>query len=157
MPEHYTVKAGVIISSDIKVKIKKIADNYNQSTSKDIVVTSGTRESQSQAAAMYGKLSGGDTLTIYKDKTSAKAIKKAYDDAVTAKKNKTQTISAIKTVIDEQIKKGVYISKHLKKGAVDVRSRDMSAGEKAKFKEATKGIASSVLLEVVPPHFHLQF
>jgi len=156
MAEHYTLKAGVIVSTDIKAKIKKIADKYYKSTSKEIVITSGTRESQSQAAAMYGKLSGGDALSIYKDQTSAKAIKKAYDDAVTAKKNKTQTISAIKMVIDEQIKKGTYISKHLKKGAIDVRSRDMSAGEKAKFKEAAKGIATSILLEVVPPHFHLQ-
>lgn len=150
------MKAGVIVSIDIKAKIKKIADKYHTATKKDIVVTSGTRASESQASAMYGKLSGGDTLSVYKDQVSAQAIKTAYDEAVAAKKNKTQVISAIKTVINGQIKKGVYISKHLKQGAVDVRSRDMSAGEKAKFKEAAKGTATTIILEVVPPHFHLQ-
>jgi len=84
MVEHYTLKSGVSLTTDIKAKIKKIADKYHQLASKDIVITSGTRTSHSQAEAMYGKLVGGDKLTVYKDQTSAKAIKKAYDDGVKA-------------------------------------------------------------------------
>lgn len=60
MAEHYTLKAGVVLSITIKAKVKKIADKYYALTKKDIVVTSGARSSQSQASAMYGKLSGGD-------------------------------------------------------------------------------------------------
>ncbi len=59
--------------------------------------------------------------------------------------------------INEQIKKGKYISKHLKKGAVDVRSRDMTESDKTFFKKAAAGIALIVILEATPPHFHLQF
>lgn len=81
---------------------------------------SGTRTSQSQATAMYGKLSGGDQLTVYANQTAAKEIKKAYDNAVTSKKSKSDTISDMKAVIDTQISKMTYISKHLKVGAVDV-------------------------------------
>jgi len=121
------------------------------------VVTSGARTSQSQAEAMYGKLSGGGNLSIYKNQIAAKEIKKVYDDGVLEKNNKIQIIKNIKAIIDKQIKNKTYISKHLKNGAVDVRSRDMSPGDKTKFRKAASGTAFTVILETVPPHFHIQF
>ncbi len=60
-------------------------------------------------------------------------------------------------VIKAQMKKGKYISKHLNVGAVDVRSRDMSAKEKEAFKKSAKKHAKTVILEITPPHWHLQF
>ena len=157
MSENYTSNPGITLPIGIKVKVKKIADEYYSLTKKKIVVTSGARTAKSQAEAMYGKLSGGDSLTIYKNQVAAKEIKKAYDDGSAAKKPKNEIISDIEKIIDSQIKKGVYISKHLKKGAVDIRSRDMSSDEKIKFKRVAKGIAVVVILETTPPHFHLQF
>ncbi|NQZ26623.1 MAG: hypothetical protein HRT55_09940 [Colwellia sp.] len=157
MKEHYTTKTGVILEANIKLKVKKIADKYYSSTQKGIVITSGKRTSKSQAEAMYGKLVGGDKLAVYKNRVAAQEIKKSYDDAVTAKKLKPQVIQSIKSTIDSQILKKVYISKHLRKGAIDVRSRDMTPNEKIKFKTAALGVATKVILEVTPPHFHLQF
>lgn len=157
MSEHYSLKSGVILSTDIKEKVKKIADEYYKLSKKDIVITSGTRSTESQAAAMYGKASGGDKLSVYKDQASAKEVLNAYDAGVKAKKTKTEIISDIKDKLDDQAKNGKYISKHLKKGAVDVRSRDMTETEKTNFKKAAAGIATTVILETVPPHFHLQF
>lgn len=156
MAENYELKPGVILSHRVKTKLKKIADKYYSLTKKKIVVTSGTRTIKSQASAMYGKLSGGDKLTIYKNQVAALQIKKAYDDAIEYKKIKDKIISDIKEVIEKQIKKQVFISKHLKEGAIDIRSRDMSSDEKNKFKMATKGFATRVILETVPPHFHIQ-
>ena len=155
MAEHYSLKSGVVLSINIKSKVKKIADNYFVLAKKDIVVTSGTRTSQSQAEAMYGKLSGGDQLTVYSNQVAAKEIKKAYDDAVVAKKSKLDIISDMKSVIDSQIAKMIYISKHLKVGAIDVRSKVMTTAEKTQFKSAAAGIAIKVILETTPPHFHL--
>lgn len=63
----------------------------------------------------------------------------------------------IKTEIDGQIENGIYISMHLKKGAIDVRSRDMSIAQKEHFKAAAKEVAVAVILETTPPRFHLQF
>ena len=157
MKEHYTTKTGVILEANIKLKVKKFADKYYSSTQKGIVITSGKRTSKSQAEAMYGKLVGGDKLAVYKNRVAAQEIKKSYDDAVTAKKLKPQVIQSIKSTIDSQILKKVYISKHLRKGAIDVRSRDMTPNEKIKFKTAALGVATKVILEVTPPHFHLQF
>jgi len=157
MAEHYTLKSGVSLDSTIEAKVKKIADAYYKLANKDIVVTSGTRSSSSQASAMYGKTSGGDKLSVYKDQTSAKEILNAYDAGVKAGKSKKEITADIKDEIDDQIKNGKYISKHLQKGAVDVRSRDMTAADKTNFKKAAAGIASTVILETTPPHFHLQF
>ena len=100
-------------------------------------------------------MTGGDKLTVYSNQTAAKEIKKAYDDAVTAEKSKSDIISDMKSVIDNQISKMIYISKHLKTGAVDVRSKDMTTAEKSHFKSAATGIAIKVILETTPPHFHL--
>jgi hypothetical protein len=157
MTEHYTIKSGVSLAADIEKKVKKIADKYYKLTKKDIVITSGTRSSSSQASAMYGKLSGGDKLKVYADQKSAKEILNTYDAGVKAKKSKDGIIADIKDDIDEQIKKETYISKHLKKGAVDVRSRDMTESDKTNFKKAAAGIALVVILEATPPHFHLNF
>lgn len=157
MAEHYTLKSGVVLDTDIEKKVKKIADKYYKLTKKDIVVTSGTRTSSSQASAMYGKVSGGDKLTVYKDQTTAKKVLNAYDAGTKKGKTKKEIIADIKDEIDEQMKKGNFISKHLKKGAVDVRSRDMSESDKTSFKKAAAGIATTVILETTPPHFHLQF
>lgn len=157
MAEHYSIKSGVTLDPAIEEKVKKIADKYYQLTKKNIVVTSGTRSSSSQASAMYGKLSGGDKLSVYADQTSAKEILNTYDAGIKAKKSKAEIIADIKDDIDEQIKKARYISKHLKKGSVDIRSRDMSASDKTNFKKAAAGIAQVVILEATPPHFHLNF
>ena len=113
MPENYTVNSDVVLSADVKLKVKKIADAYFKATQKTIVVTSGTRSSSSQAEAMYGKLTGGDQLAVYGDQKSVKEIKKAYEDAKKAKKGKPEIIKAMQSVIDGQIKKGIYISRHL--------------------------------------------
>lgn len=157
MAENYTLNNDVVLSAAITAKVKKVADKFYKETNKKITVTSGTRTAQSQAAAMYGKLAGGDQLTVYSNQSAAKKIKKAYDDGVVAKKSKADIITEMKKVIDDQIKNGIYLSKHLKKGAIDVRSKDMSSDEKEKFKKAAKGIATTIILETTPPHFHLQF
>lgn len=157
MAENYTVKPGVLLSHNVKASVKKIADKYYAGTRKKIVVTSGTRAAGSQATAMYNKLAGGDDLAVYKNQDAVKQIKKAYDDGITAKKSRRDIIAAMQKVIEAQIKKSVFISQHLREGAVDIRSRDMSQAEKDKFRQAAKGVAKKVILEATPPHFHLQF
>lgn len=145
------------LDADIEEKVKKIANKYHKLSGKSIVITSGTRTTSSQASAMYGKLSAGDKLKVYKDQQSAKSILNAYDAGKKEGKTKKEILADIQDQLDEQIKKGKYISKHLKKGAVDVRSRDMTELDKTHFKKAVAGIAKTVILETTPPHFHLQF
>ena len=154
---NYTTKSGVTLEGKAKTGIGKVADDYYAEHKEKIVVTSGTRSAQSQAQAMYDKLKAGGSLSIYKNKKAADEVQKAYDDAVAAEKKQAETVKAMAKVIEGQVAKKVYLSKHLIKGAVDVRSKDMSADEKKTFKAAAEKHAKSVLLEKSPPHWHLQF
>lgn len=155
--KHYVLKSGVKLDSSIEAKVGKIADKYYKAVTKDLTVTSGTRDGASQAVAMFGKMKGGDKLAIYKDKKSAKAILDIYEAGVKAKDTDAKIKKAITAVIVAQIKKKIYISKHLRKGAVDIRSKDMNAKEKKAFPDAAKGISKKTILEKTPPHWHLQF
>ena len=157
MAENYTLESDVDLPLDVKKKVKEIADAYHTATQKKLVVTSGARTSQSQAEAMYTKMAGGDALAVYANQSAAQKIRSIYDEGVKANTSKSALIEEIKSEIDSQISQGIYISKHLKQGAVDIRSRDMSNDEKKQLKEAAKNVASTVILETIPPHFHLQF
>lgn len=147
----------MVLSSEVEKKVDLIAKKFYATTKKNIHITSGTRTPARQAAAMYNKLAQGDRLTIYRNQKAAQQIRKAYDSAKRSGNSRKEIISAMTEVISLQTKAGVFISKHLKAGAVDVQSKTMSPDEKAAFQEAAKETATSVLLETLPPHFHLQF
>ena len=58
--------------------------------------------------------------------------------------------------IDTQIDNGTYISNHLRDGAVDVRSNDMTPEQKQAFIDAvTEATGKPPLVEGIPPHFHV--
>lgn len=153
----YVLKSGVVLSSKIEAKVRRIADRYYAKANKKITLTSGTRSAKAQARAMYVKIAAGGSMSIYKDKASAKEVKKAYSDGKKAQENKGQIVKRMAKVIEGQVKKGKYLSRHLRAGAVDVRSRDMSSEEREFFRQAIKGVAKSFILEKKPPHWHLQF
>jgi len=157
MAEHYSTKGIVKIPLSIKSKIKKIADAYYKATQKDIVITSAKRTASSQASALYTRFKNGGDVRDYIKQTEAKAVKQAYDDAVKAKKNKTDIIKAMTQTLEGQIKKGNYLSSHLSSKALDVRSKNMSKTEKKAFLKACKAVANKCLVEGTPQHFHLQF
>jgi len=157
MTEHYTTKGAITVPPSLKPQLKKIADAYYKATNKDIVVTSAKRTAASQASALYVRFSKGGNVNDYVKQTEAKAVKKAYDDAVKAKKDKAAIIKAMEQELADQIQQGKYLSSHLSSKALDVRSRDMSAAEKKAFLKACKAVASKCLVEGAPQHFHLQF
>jgi hypothetical protein len=60
-------------------------------------------------------------------------------------------------MIRAQMKRGVYISAHLKAGAADIRSTSMTPSDKRAFVEAARDVGGfDIMLESTPPHFHLQ-
>lgn len=146
----------VRVSPRIADKLSRIAEHYHKRTGKTLVVTSGTRDPHDQAEAVYDKLQGGDDIVrLYKHKEAALELKTAYDRH--RAKGRAATIAAMEKTIRSQIGRGIYISSHLRAGAADIRSNDMTPMERRHFVEgalATKGV--SVLYETIPPHFHVQ-
>jgi len=157
MPEHYSTKGSVKVPVGIKSQLKTIADAYYTSTKKDVVVTSGKRTEKSQAEALYTRFNKGGDVKDYIAQKEAKAVKKAYDDAVKLKKKKPDIIDEMEKILKAQIKNRKYLSKHLSSKALDIRKKNMSKAEQKAFLKACKATAKKCLVEGTPEHFHLQF
>lgn len=157
-PHRFLQLPDVALPGPVADRVDEIDDAYFRRTGKHLTVTSGRRGAVQQAKAMYKMMHlGGDPLRLYRNKEAAREIKRAYERARAAKKSPDDVVGEIHEVIQKQIAQGIYISAHLRAGAVDIRSRDLTRAEKKNF---TKAVADSkdvqMLEEFTPPHFHLQ-
>lgn len=154
----FEVLSDVALSQNVTEKLNLVAERYKRRTGKTFIVTSGTRDPVSQAELIHDKLSAGDDLMkLYKDKAAVAELVQIYNAGQASKKSRAVIVSSIATAIRGQIKKGVFISAHLKAGAADVRSTNMSASEKRAFVDAVREAGGfDVMFESTPPHFHLQ-
>lgn len=154
----YVLLPGVTLAPAVEEKVAEIAELYFQRTGKELVVTSGTRDPARQAEAMHDLFRhGADVLGLYRDKAAAREIKRAYDEGVAADLPADARIEAIEQVIRAQMERGVFISAHLREGAVDIRNRDMTPVEKRAFLDGVEEVGGVLALEESrPPHYHLQ-
>jgi hypothetical protein len=152
----YEVLPGVTLASRAAAKLEQLDRAYARRTREHLVVTSGTRDANRQARAMYTRLKlGADLLQIYRNKAAVQEIVQAYK--ASSSKPPEETVSAMQTVIEGQIDRGIYISAHLHAGAADIRSRTMSPAEKRAFVESAAEVGGMrVLEETRPVHYHLQ-
>lgn len=152
----YATLPDVSLSSRVADKLSRIAEQYHRRTGKTLVVTSGTRDPESQADAIYDKLVGGDDIVrLYRNKQAALEVKAAFEKH--RARGKAAAVDAMEATLKRQIARGVFISSHLRAGAADIRSTDMTPIERRTFVDgalSTKGI--SVMYEAIPPHFHMQ-
>ncbi|WP_437876412.1 hypothetical protein [Sorangium sp. So ce513] len=155
-PPPYQVLPGVTLPANIAAKVEQIDRGYARRTREHLVITSGTRDAHRQARAMFTKMRlGEDILQLYRNKAAAREIKKAYQ--ANARKPPEQVVAAMEAVIQDQIDRGIYISAHLRRGAVDVRNRTMSPKQKRAFLESTAEVGGVLVIdESTPPHYHLQ-
>lgn len=152
----YAIQPGVILEASSEARVARIAERYFRATGGTLLVTSAKRTAYEQAEAMYTKVRSGGSLGIYRDRSAVKAIRDAAKAARKAKGGRSQIIAAIANVISGQMRRGLYISKHLLSGAVDIRSTGMSSGARRAFRRAALAEPGvTVLYEPRPPHFHL--
>lgn len=154
----YTLLPGVTLPPVVKEKVTRIADGYHRRTGKPLVITSGARDASEQAEAMYELFRlGADVTSLYRNKSALREIQQVYEDGRAAARPAGAVVTAMAEVIRRQVERGVYISAHLRAGAVDVRNRDMSTTEKRALLDAIAEVGGvSALEEAKPPHYHLQ-
>ena len=143
----------------VEHRVSQLADHFFAKARRELVITSGTRSPEEQATAMYLKLIlRSDLRRLYRKWEAAQEIKRAYSAGWTKRLRRPQIIAAMADVIRAQMKEGIYVSPHLKAGAVDIRSRSWRAGTKAAFQRAAASFSGLRLLreEKTPPHFHLE-
>ena len=154
----YQVLPEVSLSPEVERKVAMIAESYHRRTGKTLVLTSGTRDVARQAEAMHELLRlGADLSRIYKNREAVKEVTAAYQRGRAERRPPRAVIEAVADVLREQMQRGVYVSAHLRAGAVDVRSRGMSASDKRAFVAGVEEVGGAeVIEEVAPPHFHVE-
>lgn len=140
-------------------RLERIAQRYFEATRRRLVVTGGTRTAERQAELMLEKLAHGeDIVALYENKAAVTEIRNVYRDKASVRQPKKQLIHAMRDVILAQMSKGIYVSRHLKAGAADVRSRDLKAPQEAAFRRAVADEPGVILLDErasAEPHLHL--
>jgi len=157
--KNYELKNNtVILTPNMIPAIEGIADYFYSKTKKKIVITDGVRTPLAHAKALYTKLQKGDDLfklyswRIHKE---LKAVVKAYNDNLS--KGRDTTLSEMAKEIKAAADKGVYLTKHLRANAFDIRDKDLSPAQKKILKEAiAKNSNLKLIIEKVPPHHHVQ-
>ncbi len=140
-------------------RLEQIASRYFKATKSRLVVTGGSRTPVRQAQLMYDKLAHGDDIVaLYENKGAATEVRNAYRDAVAKRLKRKATIRAMREVIEGQMSRNVFVSKHLKANAVDVRSWNMKGRLEQALKDAVKAEAGVTMMDErdgAEPHFHL--
>jgi len=156
MPNHYQRAEGVILSEAVEAVVAKLAEAFFAATGKTLFVTSGTRTPRAQARAMYALLAAGSTLDLYANQDAAQAIRRAYQAAERDGADPEHIVDAMTAVLEEQVRQGIYLSRHMSGLAADIRSRDMNPAEQASFETIARAQAIMFIKEDTPPHYHLQ-
>jgi hypothetical protein len=154
----YVLLPEVTLSAKVRERVAQAANTYFKRTGKTLIVTSGTRDALDQARAMHRSFRlGADVERLYRDKSAIRELLKIAAAGKAAKKGISQVDADLAAAIELQMERGVYISAHLRAGAVDVRSQGMTEPDKRAFLEGVaKAGGIEVIEEAAPPHFHLQ-
>ena len=82
-------------------------------------------------------------------------IKTQFDRGARNAMPRVTTVAHMTDVIRAQMDRGVYVSRHLRGGAVDIRTRDVAAEDLLSLKSIIMRHGGSVLRE--GDHLHVQF
>ncbi len=157
--QHWSLKANVRISKPLEKHIDQVANFYYQATGKTLVITDGDRTAGEQAQQILNILK---TSGVEKARTTYIQKSLINEIIVVFQKNTTDAnrLVAMTDTIQNQIDQGKYVSKHLKRGAFDVRIKDMSPDDKKALEKAIEAAGGKRLDESSKqgqPHYHVQF
>lgn len=161
---YYTIDEGIILSPDAIEILDKIAVEYFKKIGKKFNVNSGTRTPYRQAAAMWVKYPKDNKLSEYGGGAAITEILQAIKTAQAAGKTGNAIVQAMADAIQKQVDRGVYISRHLKAGALDIAvvaspgvTAMTKAEKKAMIEVAIKVTGGKAFEETNPPHIHIQY
>lgn len=153
----WQAKDGVELNELLRERIGAVAEIYYAKTKRRLVITSGYRSPARQAAAMYAKLRAGSSLGIYRRPDLIRPLKKAYRNGRRGRWKKAAIIAAMTEILEQQVARGVYLSRHMQGRAFDVRSRGLSSRQRAALGQAIREVGGMRLTrERRPPHYHIE-
>jgi len=156
--DHFTLDPGVVLSSNARQTIRKIAENYYLRTCGTLEVHSGTRTPQKQAQAMWNNWYYGRNRKIrYKDHTAETEIREAYLEGRRNGAGQRETLEAMTRVIETQVRNGTYISRHLQGEAADILPNTNPPLQPKVLEEVVTELLGSGHSIHEGDHFHIQF
>ncbi|HUY28258.1 MAG TPA: peptidoglycan-binding domain-containing protein [Candidatus Binataceae bacterium] len=156
--DHFTLDPGVVLSSNARHIIRKIAENYYLRTCGTLEVHSGTRTAQQQAQAMWNNMYYQSNRQVhYKNRQAGKEIHEAYLEERRVGSDEKTTVEAMTRVIETQVRNGTYVSLHLKGEAVDILPTTNPPLQPKVLEEVVKELLGSGHCYPEEDHFHIQF
>lgn len=148
---------GVELNDVLRARISEVAAIYHAKTRRTLEITSGYRSPHRQATALYNKLAVGGSLAIYKNQSLVEPLRKAYRDGRKKRWKKERIIAAMADVLEDQVGRGIYLSRHMRGRAFDIRSSGLSARQRSALRAAIAEVGGMRLIyESKPPHFHIE-
>lgn len=112
-----------------------------------IYVTSGERDAVEQASAMLKKLAAGGEKELY-DVYAA-------DSVITRLLAAPRNAASWAAIIVQEAAAGRPLSRHLRAGAFDLRTSNLTAAQIQNLKIAIEATGGKYILEGAPPHLHV--
>ena len=166
----YDIKntSSVFIPARIQSTLQSLAQAFFAKTGQRLMVTDGTRRAEDQAKQMYKKFQDGETEAAYANirtqgsrKTRhqlAKELRELYTQAKKNRQSEAQILGALTVAIQNQIREGNYVSKHLVEGAIDLRSHGIQKHYTLLLQLAKeRGVVVVDETRTPRPHYHLNF
>ncbi len=152
VPRTWTMGANVTIQNRMRPLLSNLTKEYFEASGNWLHITSGYRSPEAQARAMYRNLLayGRDhVLRTYGGRAAAREVVDAYHKN---RKGQSKAIAAMTTVIQGQVDRGLYISRHLLGKAFDIR---LSTARAPVLGEVVRRLGGRLGIEA--DHFHVQF
>ena len=129
-----------------------LARKYRNKAGSDLYFTSGQRSARKQAHAIWSNLrlyGIGYVIRLYRSGPAIREIVHAYK----VNGGSRGSVSAMTRVIESQVRRGVFISNHMRWRAVDVRSRGWHRARLGVLRQVAQSMGARVSVE--PNHFHV--
>ncbi len=149
--------SSVHLSPCVAEEIGKLARAFHKKTRRGLIITDGDRSIRDQAVQLARKLRDRENIIrLYRERDLAREVRKAWR-ALSAKQRRKKGVATIEKVLERQVARGRFISQHMIKGAVDLRTLAFRARDLRILRRliAEHGIRLLDETRSRRPHYHL--
>jgi hypothetical protein len=148
----WSAASGVVLND----QLRRFLDRLAARLSFPIYVTSGIRTPEAQARALAGKVAAGSTRQALDDLYAGSAILEVLGAAWPNVPGATFNEAVATQILKAQVARGIYLSRHMRGDAVDLRVSNLSAGQVEAVRSAAAALGAEVIVESQPPHIHIE-
>lgn len=157
--KYYELKnSSIDLPEILEDQLQAIGRDVYEKTGEIMIVTSGARTPDEQARAMFNNRKYDDSARpiphIYRNQTAARELEDVYLDGTAQRLPDREVIENMSDKIQDQVDRGVFISKHLDSNAVDISYRRLGDLSGAEFDAIVQEHGGHVLKE--DDHYHLR-